>query len=271
MASRRTRVSCAARRAASMASRAVVHALLGFQALLVERAQLGLRIFERAARGRQLGLHLETARQRVVEARLRARRSAHRRWRAPLPVRAHAARAARAAPSCAEADAIELSVERRDSMRSSRSRAATCAAWAADAAVRHRLAALFALVLELRPARVELAQQDRPRSSSARARASASWPRPSRCATSAASSSRRSRRSVDSCARARVASSWPSRSAWWRCAPWMPACAWSRSAPRGTRSGEPRRVRFHLFARSSAMATVAAQRLQTMLALDDAA
>ncbi len=52
----------------------------------------------------------------------------------------------------------ELSVERRDSKRIVRSREANCACWAAERRGRDRLATLFAFVFEIWPARVELAE-----------------------------------------------------------------------------------------------------------------
>ena len=125
---------------------------------------------------------------------------------------------------------IELSLERRDSMRISRSRLASCAACgAARAPPAPPRGAPRARPSSSARRESSASSATRPRSSSARARASASCARPISRATSAASSSRRSRRSVDSCERARSPSSWPSRSAWSRCAPWMRLCAASRS------------------------------------------
>src|SRR5205807_1326657 len=48
----------------------LVHELLGGEPLLVERAQLGIRILQRAPRYGELGLHLEPSRQILVAARL---------------------------------------------------------------------------------------------------------------------------------------------------------------------------------------------------------
>jgi hypothetical protein len=65
--SRRTRDSCASRRAFSIASRAAIDARLGIQAFLVERAQRVVGFFERATLGRQFGFDFQPPREEVFQ------------------------------------------------------------------------------------------------------------------------------------------------------------------------------------------------------------
>ena len=67
--SRRTRDSCAARRACSTPARAALTRILGVQTLFVERAQRGVGLFERPALRGELGLDVETPREELLEAR----------------------------------------------------------------------------------------------------------------------------------------------------------------------------------------------------------
>ena len=122
MDSRRTRVSCAASLACLHRGARALHTLLGVEALLIESAQVRIRILEAAPRARELGLHFEPTRERVIEPRLQLddRRIAVRELL--LQLLAALARAARAARPCAAGLLTELSVERRDSIRISRSR-----------------------------------------------------------------------------------------------------------------------------------------------------
>ena len=68
MDSRRTRVSCAASSRLFHRFARDRHALLGVDALLIQRAQLRVGVFEGAPRAGELGFDFEPARQRVVEA-----------------------------------------------------------------------------------------------------------------------------------------------------------------------------------------------------------
>ena len=180
MPSRRTRDSCATMRACSMACARGIHARLGIEALLVERAQRAVGFFERASLGRELRFDFQAARQEILElafelddrqvavgerrfelgrARLRlratdrpcasGRRSSRSRWSGAI--RCGSAGRGRRAARPAKRPRAACTASRRSSRSPSSSARRESSASSAT----------------------------RPRSSSARARASVSWPRPS--------------------------------------------------------------------------------------------
>ncbi len=148
-----------------------VHAVFGLEAGFVELAQLVFGIFERAARGRQLAFYFEATLQRIRPSARATLRSAHRRSKLAFELGDALRERALAVPSCAQG-------RRSPSFRwsggtpcaPSRSRAASCACWAAeqrDATISRRSSRSYS-----RSGRRESSSPRvcRPRSSSPRAR-----------------------------------------------------------------------------------------------------
>ena len=249
--SRRTCVSCAARRAGLHRLARRIDALLGAEALLVEGAQRRLGILQR--RARRAPAPLSTSSRAPARRSSRAcacERSVRRRRRARFQLRARAQRAARAARSCAPCrPRTELSVERRDSTRIVQiARAQLRGSAPARAPAPGRLAPLLALGSERRlprlPAASRLAEAARRVPRARRLQRLLGGARCSRrelAGVAAASRARRSRAILRrGCARPASCGAADPRAS--RCAPWMRGCAASRSrlgrrsAPRAPRA-----------------------------------